>query len=225
MRSVTPNASMAASVSPPPAMENADDRATARAISRVPAANGASSKTPTGPFHTTVAAESITSPYARAVSGPMSRIISPGPTSFTALTTASADSEGESATTTSLGMGTSPPRPRTARRMRTACSTRSGSYSEAPTSCPAAAMKVLAMPPPAMSRSTRSESASSTPSLVDTFEPPTIATSGRAGRASAVPSASSSAASRGPAQAAGANRATPWVEACARCADPNASIT
>ena len=51
-----------------------------------------------------------------------------------------------------------------------ACSTRSASCSDAPTSWPAAAMKVLAIPPPAISRSTRVESASSTPSLVDTFD-------------------------------------------------------
>ena len=176
----------------------------ARAISRVPAAKGAISKTPTGPFHTTVPADSMASQYARAVSGPTSRIISPGPTASTALTVAMADSEGVSATTTSLGMGRSPPRRRMAARMRAACPTSSGSYSEAPTPWPAAAMKVLAMPPPVISRSTRSESASSTPSLVETLEPPTIATSGRAGCASALPSASSSAARSGPAQAAGA---------------------
>ena len=64
-----------------------------------------------------------------------------------------------------------------------------------------------------------------TPSLVDTFDPPTIATSGRAGRASALPSASSSAQRSGPAHAVGAKRATPWVEAWARWAVPNASIT
>ena len=85
-------------------------------------------------------------------------------------------------------------------------------------------MNVLAMPPPTISRSTLSASASSTVSFVETFEPPTIATSGRAGLSRARPRASSSEASSGPAHATGANRATPWVEACARCAVPNASI-
>jgi hypothetical protein len=65
-------------------------------------------------------------------------------------------------------------------------------------------MNVLAMPPPTMSASTFAASALSTVSLVDTFEPPTIATSGRLGFASAFPSASSSAAISGPAHATGA---------------------
>ena len=61
--------------------------------------------------------------------------------------------------------------------------------------------------------------------MVETLEPATIATSGRAGFASARSSASSSATSSGPAQATGANRATPWVLASARCAVPKASMT
>ena len=61
-------------------------------------------------------------------------------------------------------------------------------------------------------------------SLVETFEPPTIATSGLAGRSSAWPSASSSRARSGPAHAIGACFATAWVEAWARWAVPKASI-
>ena len=53
---------MAARVSPPPAIENAGERAMACASARVPAANGSCSNTPTGPFQTTVPADSITSP-------------------------------------------------------------------------------------------------------------------------------------------------------------------
>jgi hypothetical protein len=86
-------------------------------------------------------------------------------------------------------------------------------------------MKLLAMPPPTINWSTRSSSVSSTVSLVDTLEPPTMATSGRAGACNALPSASSSATSSGPAQATGAKRATPWVLAWARCAVPKASMT
>ncbi len=52
-----------------------------------------------------------------------------------------------------------------------------------------------------------------------------MAAMGRAGVASAFSRASSSAASSGPAQATGAKRATPWVEAWARWAVPKASIT
>jgi hypothetical protein len=62
-------------------------------------------------------------------------------------------------------------------------------------------MNVLAMPPPTISTSTLAASARNTVSLVETFDPPTIATNGRRGSASALPSASSSAASNGPAQA------------------------
>jgi hypothetical protein len=59
------------------------------------------------------------------------------------------------------------------------------------------------MPPPTISWSTLSASVSSTCSLVDTLAPPTMATMGRFGCASAFSSASSSATSRGPAQATG----------------------
>ena len=52
-----------------------------------------------------------------------------------------------------------------------------------------------------------------------------MATTGRAGLAIDFSKASNSAANKGPAQATGAKRATPWVEACARCAVPKASIT
>ena len=81
------------------------------------------------------------------------------------------------------------------------------------------------MPPPTTSWSTFSDSASSTVSFVETFDPPTIATIGRAGLASALASASSSSVSRRPAAAVGANLAMPWVDASARCAVPKASIT
>ncbi len=86
-------------------------------------------------------------------------------------------------------------------------------------------MKVFAIPPPTISWSTRCASDSRMLSLVDTFEPATIATSGRRGASSARASASSSAASSGPAQAIGAKAAIPYVVASARCAVPNASLT
>ena len=54
-----------------------------------------------------------------------------------------------------------------------------GLHSEVPTRWPAAAMKVLAMPPPTISWSTRSTRFSSRVSLVETLEPATIASSGR----------------------------------------------
>ena len=81
------------------------------------------------------------------------------------------------------------------------------------------------MPPPTISLSTLPSRLSSTVSLVETFEPATIAISGRFGLSSAVSSAISSFISSGPAQATFAKRATPCVLASARCAVPNASIT
>ncbi|MNF43472.1 hypothetical protein D3C85_867250 [compost metagenome] len=52
-----------------------------------------------------------------------------------------------------------------------------------------------------------------------------MAAIGLAGLPSALPRASSSAASKGPAQATRANLATPWVEPWARWAVPKASMT
>ena len=104
-------------------------------------------------------------------------------------------------------------------------SSMSRSCSDLPTLKPCAARNVFAMPPPTISWSTFDSSVSSTVSLVDTFEPPTIASNGRAGFSSAVSSAVSSLTSNGPAQATGAYFATPCVLASARCAVPKASIT
>ena len=70
-----------------------------------------------------------------------------------------------------------------------------------------------------------SESDVNTSNLVETLEPATIATIGVSGVFNARPSASSSAANNGPAAATFAQRATPSVDASARCAVPKASIT
>ena len=109
--------------------------------------------------------------------------------------------------------------------MALASSTRSASASDLPIFKPDASMNVLAMPPPTINWSTFSASDFRMVSLVDTFDPATIATSGRFGSPSALPSASSSAASNGPAHATGAYFAMPCVVASARCAVPNASFT
>src|SRR5919204_368556 len=61
MRSATPARRTALMVSPPPMTENACALVTARATPSVPSANGGFSKTPMGPFHTTVRAVRITS--------------------------------------------------------------------------------------------------------------------------------------------------------------------
>ena len=155
----------------------------------------------------------------------MSRIISSGRTSWIERTSACAVAANSFATTTSVGSGISAPRALACSSSLRAMSSISASCSDLPTLMPVAARKVLAMPPPTMSLSTLASRDSSTVSLVDTFEPATMATSGRAGLASARSSASSSPTSSGPAQATLANLPTPCVEASARCAVPKASIT
>ena len=65
--------------------------------------------------------------------------------------------------------------------MSFASSTRSGSASDLPMFRPTAIMKVLAMPPPTIRLSTLSARLFRMDSLVDTFEPATMASSGRAG--------------------------------------------
>ena len=124
-----------------------------------------------------------------------------------------------------VGTGISAPRAFASRMICLAVSTSSISTNDLPTSKPSAAMKVLAMPPPTISWSTLPTSDDSSSSLVLTLLPATIASSGRAGLSSALPSASSSAISSGPPQAVLANLITPWVDAWARCAVPNASMT
>ena len=75
IRSATPACSIAAAESPPPTIVVAPgSSASARATATVPAANGASSKTPMGPFHTTVRAVWSRAVKRSTVLGPMSRI-------------------------------------------------------------------------------------------------------------------------------------------------------
>ena len=225
MPSSTPYFSMAASVSPPPASENADDLAMACAMALVPSPNWSNSNTPTGPFQTMVPAVCRTFARCSAVSGPMSRIISSGRTSWMLRTSACAVAANSLATTTSVGNGISAPRAFACSRSLRAMSCISASCSDLPTLTPVAARKVFAMPPPTMSLSTLPSSDSSTVSLVETLLPATMATIGRAGLASARSRASSSPTSNGPAHATLANLPTPCVEASARCAVPNASMT
>src|SRR6266850_301134 len=101
----------------------------------------------------------------------MSRMTSPAATSSTLFTFASA-------TTTSAGRGTFP-----VVMILFASPASSGSASDLPIGFPAASRKVFAMPPPTIRRSTFFASSPSTESLVDTYDPPTIAASGRASRA------------------------------------------
>src|SRR5262249_46487899 len=72
-------------------------------------------------------------------------------------------------------------------------STASSSTRLAPTCLPSALKKVLAMAPPSKRASTRGSRKRSTPALLDTLAPPTMATRGRRGSSSARCSAASSA--------------------------------
>ena len=85
-----------------------------------------------------------------------------------------------------------------------------------------------AAPRPSCRRSARCRpgrrGCSSTPSLSSTFAPPEMSTNGRSTSPSRRPRCSSSARSSRPAYA-GSRCATASVEACARCAEPNASLT
>jgi len=199
-----PNRSIAARVSPPPAMENASLSAIALATISVPLRKFGNSNTPTGPFHRIVFAFFRISASSCAEASPISRICSSAFTSLTDFRVAGAVSENSVATRTSDGTGMLQVVSR-----RFASSTRSASYRDLPTSWPCAAIKVFAIPPPTINWSAILDRESRTVSLVETLEPPTIATIGRAGSFSALPSASSSAASSGPAHATSANLPIP----------------
>ena len=81
------------------------------------------------------------------------------------------------------------------------------------------------MAPPISSRSTILPRFSMTSILSDTLAPPRIAMQGRAGLVVAMPRYFSSLSISRPAAACGTKRIMPSVEACARCAEPNASFT
>ena len=71
-RAVEPGGGDRGRLSPPPTTLNASLDAIACATPSVPAANGASSNTPIGPFHRMVLAPARWAPNALTVSGPMS---------------------------------------------------------------------------------------------------------------------------------------------------------
>src|SRR5690554_5055876 len=142
----------------------------------VPSPNWSNSNTPTGPFQIIVLASFKYSAKALAVSGPISKIISSASTSSTLLRVATAVSENSLPQTTSVGNGID-----TFSISFLAAGIKSGSYSDLPTGLPAAAKKVLAIPPPTIIWSQISDNDSNTSSLVETLAPPTIATNGRPG--------------------------------------------
>ena len=170
----------------------------------VPLRKLGNSNTPTGPFHKTVLAFLMISANCSADLSPISKIDSSSFTSVTDFSVAGAVSENSVPTRTSTGTGIS-----VLAANSFATGIKSASYKDLPTLWPAAAMNVFAIPPPTMIWSAIFEREFNTSNLVETLEPPTIATIGRAGSFNALPNASNSAANNGPAQATGANSATP----------------
>ncbi len=200
-------------------------RATASATARVPAANGASSNAPIGPFQNTVPAEAITSPYDDAVFGPMSSPIHPSGTSRPSSSSASVSSENSRPITRSTGSRNSARAADPVSSIRDASSTSSSAHNESPTEWPCAARNGKHIAPPIRIVSARSRNASITPILSLTLAPPSTDTSGRAGSSSTADSVLTSRSSSSPAACSGTSRATPSVDACARCAAPKASST
>lgn len=98
-----PNRSIAARVSPPPAIENASLSAMALATISVPLRKFGNSNTPTGPFHRMVFAFFRMSASCCAEASPISRICSSSFTSLTDFRVAGAVSENSVATRTSVG--------------------------------------------------------------------------------------------------------------------------
>ncbi len=103
---------MAASESPPPATLNAGAAAIAAAMPSVPAANGASSNTPMGPFHRMVLASATIAENDATVRGPMSSPIRPAGIDRASTIWVSASAAISGAATTSTGSATVTPRSR-----------------------------------------------------------------------------------------------------------------
>src|SRR6202012_5345388 len=128
-----PNWASAAAESPPPTTVTPLHLATAWATALVPAANGASSNAPIGPFQKTVPAPAINLPYRSEVLCPMSSPIQPSGTSTPSSSRRCASAEKLSAITMSTGSSKLAPSMLWARSSRRrACSTSSVSQSEAP---------------------------------------------------------------------------------------------
>ena len=215
-------------MSPPPAtlssLPSLVSRATARASAVVPASNGDTSKAPRGPFHTSVLQPSSRCTRSPTDAGPRSRIMASGGIASTGTVSLSAPSANSRATTASTGSAMSQPARDAAAMMARAESVMSCSHRDRPTFTPRASRKVLAMAPPMISRSVLSTRWPRASILVEILAPPTTAATGCRGDSSALARASSSACISRPA-AAGNRRAMASVEAWARCAHENASLT
>ncbi len=108
----SPSVRTAAAESPPPTTVRPSTAVSAWATAFVPAANGAISKTPIGPFQKTVRASASLLAKSSAVRGPMSRPIRSAGIASAATTVASASAAKRVAATTSTGSTSSTPRSR-----------------------------------------------------------------------------------------------------------------
>src|SRR5579885_2995429 len=205
-------------VTAPPALASARASATAR----VPPSKGGVSNTPIGPFQNTVFAATIRARKSRRVAVSMSNTAQSAGMRSTGTSRRSAARARLGATTTPRGSTSFAP---ACASSACATSTASCSTSDPPTDRPRATRNVVAIAPPTSSSSTRASRARSTPILLETFAPPRTATNGRAGSASKAPRWRSSRSIRNPATAGLSSRAMATVEACARWAEPNASLT
>src|SRR5256712_4716104 len=215
----------AATESPPPTTVTVPflpASTSAVAMACVPASNGGVSKTPIGPFQKIVFARSRRARKSCWVAASISKTAHP-------LGIASAATDRFSLARSSDGAITAP-RGRISFLPLLASSSfasarRSGSTSDDPTSSPMAAKKVHAIAPPMSSSSTRGSSERITSILPEIFAPPSTATNGCFGSRSKSPRYWSSFSIKNPATAGLSRWATASVDACARCAEPNASFT
>src|SRR2546422_247719 len=177
----------AAAESPPPTTVVVPRRVAstiASATARVPASNGGCSKTPIGPFHTTVFAWSRRARKSKRVVSSMSNTAQSSGTLSLETSRRSAARSRLGATTAPRGrMSFLPARATTA----LARSTLSRSTSDPPTPKPRARKNVFAMAPPTRTSSTLGNRVSMTSILPEILAPPSTATKGRRGRSSASP--------------------------------------
>src|SRR5262249_25104937 len=137
IRSAIPDCFTAAIESPPPTIVVPLTPATARATALVPIANAAISKTPIGPFHTTVFASAIAFSYISIVAGPISTPNrSPIRESVTSSTSFAVPGSIRSVTTWSTGRSRATPRFAASTSIALAASSLSSSTSERPTGRP-----------------------------------------------------------------------------------------
>src|SRR4051794_19121411 len=171
--SSSPSWRTAAAESPPPTTESPSTCDTASATPRVPAANGASSNTPIGPFQNTVSEPASSRANSSTVRGPTSRPSWSAGIDAASTVVVGASALNSGAQTTSTGSTIRSPASSSSRRQ---VSTWSASSSDLPTSWPWALRKVKHMPPPTSSVSTLGSNASITASLSLTLEPPSTTT-------------------------------------------------